>query len=210
MSVNGKWQKALPSIDGSLSCLLLIAESSQVHVSSVDLNLRSPFSLAFIPGDSSVLRRRSSDTRYVVTVPPLRENSQIGSSIVETVPVDVVNISTHVVRSESYQDLMQVEPTLGFASRAIPAGVTSLLWAIAPGGMQMPSPLIHKAGVGLIHDSVCADRAVSAVERNAHGTLRGAIIPVHRTPPTSGARPLQCATTVGASSRQLYQIGDIQ
>lgn len=39
------------------------------------------------------------------------------------------------------------------------------------------------------------------------GKRRG-IIESHRTPPTSGARPLRCISIVGASSRQLYQLTD--
>ena len=41
----------------------------------------------------------------------------------------------------------------------------------------------------------------TAPQREQRGIIR-----LHRTPPTSGARPVSCATTVRASSRQLYHL----
>ena len=167
MSVSGMCHQPESRGFSSLSCLIFTVEASEVDALVVDFNFSTPFLAISTPINPAMRRGSSALAANILSVTNAGHDSQIASSAVQAVAVNVVCFKA-ISPLQPQDQTVKIHRVSGAApiGRRCSAGVTF---------SNRPSPLIHPFGVSGINDGVGSNAAISGAERN-----QGSILRLHR------------------------------
>lgn len=106
--VDGVRQQMLSPLPGCACGFLLVREEAQVVVLPASFDLGGPFLSPFVPGDATIPRGGgASGFRDVLPVLRFRGRTQIGATVIETVPVDVIAVGARVGENAEHRSVHQ-------------------------------------------------------------------------------------------------------
>lgn len=159
MSVRGKRHNLGTIGAGSLAGLAFSIEAPQMLAA----HDRRPLPSRFVPSNSTESRRRVTWYRPVLRISCARDCPQIGSAVIQTVSVDVIDFEA-VPRNQSHQLAMHPDSVAPLAGDS---GKATHRVAIVHG----PPPPSDKVGVLCIDEGVRSDTSISCAERNANSPI---------------------------------------
>lgn len=195
-SIHGVGEQSSPCLTGRFGRCVFVGEHTEMARRPVHPNLSSPFPEFLVPVDASVRGRCSTMGAAILVAGATfaRDDAQIGSAIIELVPVDVVALALivvgHVEQLTMKADGHHAAVNL-LASDSVPV-------------LGMPAPLVRPRSIRAINNGM-RDHAATGGQRNQRG-----IIDLHRSSPSVGVTPPDVASIAGASccsNYTPYQIG---
>ena len=165
-SVDGKRQEACPGSAGYLSSFGFGVEVPEMLFPAVEPDLSTPLLQRFMPGDATISGRGTDLLTLVLRLRPSRDNPQVAPTVVQLVPIDVIDFKT-ITSGQTDQLAVQLEvsdiPTVAAAYVLAPRCIT------VP--VQTPPPLSDPTSIGGINDGVRSDAAISVAQRDAGCTV---------------------------------------
>lgn len=158
--VDGVRQQVLPRLFGDACGFLLVRETAQVVVLPIGFDLGYPRATCCAPSDAPIPRGGGTfEFRDVLPVLSFRGRTQIGATVIETIPATVIAVGARV--GEDAED-RSVHQDPGAAAVIIPG-----LADRVPVLIQVPSVSAEACAVGDVDRGVRDDRSIDARDGDA-------------------------------------------
>lgn len=157
-SVNGPGQMSSPTSECCRSSLFLTGEMTKRYVLAHDLDLSHPLAAGFMPPYTAISGCAIPVTRFILTVSGVSDDTQVDSTIVEGVMVDMIPFESITV----------------YQTEQITVHSNAMLARLAGGSgsipfNKLPAPTVDTVGINCVNDRVRFDRSVDSTKRNPCG-----------------------------------------